>query len=487
MPLLRTMAHSVRRALRTPPLLLSEDVQRLHAENLRQHRALLEALRARSPRAARELMTDHILTTGRLIDGILDRTSGNGHRSRRGAGGDVRYVVVGGGAIGGTVAAGLVRDGHDVLVCDTDPEHVAAINRDGLTIEGPVEEYTVQVPAVAPDELPAELDHVLFAVKAHHTRDAMRTIAPRLAPNGYVVSLQNGMNEPEIVAAVGENRVVGAFVNFGADVVGPGRILRGNRATFRIGELDGADSERVRRLAADIADAEVTTNVSGYLWAKEAYGAMLFATAVSDLSIADALADPAYRPLYLALAREVLDAGHGDAGALRRLRPERSRRLDRPARRVQPRVRQDALRDLPRPRRPAPQDRGGRDAGRPRRPAPAPHRRGHPRDRGRSPGLRAREPRPARRVRAARTAGPAAERRDRRRRCPRPGRSRAVPWHPSCRQGQHGHAGPGDDKRVDGGGAAAGPGRRRGGAGGCAPRAQISSARPTCSSTPRGA
>ena len=92
MPLLRRMAHSVRRALRTPPLLLSQDVQRLHAENLRQHRALLEALRAGSPRAARELMADHILTTGRLIDVILDRTSGNGHAPDHGAGGarDVR-------------------------------------------------------------------------------------------------------------------------------------------------------------------------------------------------------------------------------------------------------------------------------------------------------------------------------------------------------------------------------------------------------------
>jgi 2-dehydropantoate 2-reductase len=218
----------------------------------------------------------------------------------------VTYVVVGAGAIGGTVAAGLARDGHDVLVCDADAEHVAAINRDGITIEGPVEQFTAQVRAVSPDDLPDDLHDVVLAVKAHHTSAAMRTIAPRLAPDGYVVSLQNGMNEPEIAAAVGAGRVVGAFVNFGADVVGPGRILRGNRATFRIGELDGAESERVRRLAADLADAEVTTNVSGYLWAKEAYGAMLFATAVSDLSIADALADPAYRPLYLALAREVL-------------------------------------------------------------------------------------------------------------------------------------------------------------------------------------
>ena len=111
-----------------------------------------------------------------------------------------------------------------------------------------------------------------------------------------------------IAAAVGRERVVGAFVNFGADVVAPGRILRGNRAALMIGELDGADTPRVRALVEDIADARQTANIHGYLWSKEAYGAILFATAVSDLSIADALAEPRYRPLYVALAREVLAA-----------------------------------------------------------------------------------------------------------------------------------------------------------------------------------
>jgi 2-dehydropantoate 2-reductase len=220
----------------------------------------------------------------------------------------MRYVVIGAGAIGGTVAAGLVRDGHEVLLCDVDAEHVAAINADGLRIEGPVEELAVRAQAVTPDGLPERLDAVLLAVKSHHTAAAMATVAPLLAPDGFVVSLQNGFNEDVIAAAVGHERVVGAFVNFGADVVGPGRIMRGNRASFFIGELDGADTPRVRALCADIADARQTGNIQGYLWSKEAYGAMLFATAVSDLSIADALAEPRYRPLYLALAREVLAA-----------------------------------------------------------------------------------------------------------------------------------------------------------------------------------
>ncbi len=220
----------------------------------------------------------------------------------------MRYVVIGCGAIGGTVAAGLARDGHEVLVCDADPAVVAAISERGLRIEGPVENFTAEVPAVTPDDLPAELDGpVLVAVKAQHTAAAAELLAGRLTDRAFVVSIQNGLNAPTLAAAVGPGKVVEALVNFGADVTGPGVVLRGNRATFLIGEPDGTVSERVRALAADIADAEVTENVLGYLWAKEAYGAMLTATAVSDLAIADVLDDPAYAPLLLGLAREVLD------------------------------------------------------------------------------------------------------------------------------------------------------------------------------------
>jgi 2-dehydropantoate 2-reductase len=218
------------------------------------------------------------------------------------------YVVVGAGAIGGTVGARLARDGHSVLLCDADAEHVAAIRERGLSVEGPVEELTVRVDAVTPDDLPDELVAVLLAVKAQHTAAALEPVVPRLAPNGFVVSLQNGINEPLIASLVGEERTVGAFVNFGADWLAPGRIMVGNRAALYVGELDGGRSARLERLLRDLPDAKETSNILGFLWGKEAYGAMLFATAVSDLSIADALAEPRYRGVFVELAREVLAA-----------------------------------------------------------------------------------------------------------------------------------------------------------------------------------
>jgi 2-dehydropantoate 2-reductase len=220
----------------------------------------------------------------------------------------MRYVVLGCGAIGGTVAAGLARDGHDVLVSDADPAVVAAINERGLRIEGPVESFTVRVPAVLPADLPERLDcPVLVACKSQHTAAAAASLAGRMHGDGFVVSLQNGMNADQLAAVVGPDRVVEAFVNFGADVTAPGVVLRGSRETFVIGEIDGTISDRVRAVAADIADAKPAEDIMGYLWGKEAYGAMLAAIAVSDLPIADGLEDPGYAPLLIAVAREVLD------------------------------------------------------------------------------------------------------------------------------------------------------------------------------------
>jgi len=219
----------------------------------------------------------------------------------------VQLTIIGAGAIGGTIGAHLIRDGHDVLLCDADSGHVGAINRRGLSIEGPVENFTVAARAVTPDGLPGSLGRVAIAVKSHHTARAAALLPGRLDPQGYVVSFQNGLTVDAITAVTGPGRLVASFVNFGADLLAPGRIMQGNVATFRVGEpAGGAITPRVEELARALPYAEPTGNIMGFLWGKEAYGAMLFAGAVSPLPIAETLEDPRWRPLMLAIAREVL-------------------------------------------------------------------------------------------------------------------------------------------------------------------------------------
>jgi len=219
----------------------------------------------------------------------------------------MQLTIIGAGAIGGTVGAHMIRAGHDVIFCDIDEAHVNAINEQGLTIEGPVENFTVKAKAILPSQLPDTLENVVVAVKSHHTKNAAELLRGRLAPHGYVVTLQNGLTADDLSQVVGADRVIVSFVNFGADYLAPGRIMQGNIATFRVGELVGNEiTPRVREIADAFPYAKATDNILGFLWGKEAYGAMLYAGATSDLSIADHLDNPKYRPLMVAIAREVL-------------------------------------------------------------------------------------------------------------------------------------------------------------------------------------
>ena len=216
----------------------------------------------------------------------------------------------GAGAIGGTLAAYLARAGHDVTVVDNVRDHVDAINRDGLRITGPIEEFVARMPAFTADEIRGEWDTIVLATKAHHTPSAVRALLPHLTARGCVISAQNGLNELAIAEIVGAERTVGAFVNFGADYIEPGVIHFGGRGAVVVGEVDGLLTPRAQAIRDAWATLDtraiVTNNIWGYLWGKEAYGAMLFATALTNESIADALALTQYRALYVALSQEIL-------------------------------------------------------------------------------------------------------------------------------------------------------------------------------------
>ena len=233
----------------------------------------------------------------------------------------MRSLLWGSGAIGGTLGAYLARAGHDVTMVDTVSEHVDAMRARGLRITGPIDEFVIPVSAHTPNDLRGTWDIIVLATKAHHTEGATHALAPHLSPEGYVVSAQNGLNELAIASIVGRRRTVGAFVNFGADYLEPGVIHYGGHGAVVVGEIDGTLSDRVLALRDAWRDfdprAVASQNIWGYLWGKEAYGAMLFATALTNESIADALASVRHRPLYIALAREILAVA-----AARQIEPE---------------------------------------------------------------------------------------------------------------------------------------------------------------------
>jgi 2-dehydropantoate 2-reductase len=218
-------------------------------------------------------------------------------------------VIWGAGAIGGTIGAYWARAGIPVLLVDIVADHVIACRTRGLTISGPIEEFTQVVPAATPDELTGTYRRIVLAVKAQATEATIDALVPHLADDGFVLSAQNGLNEIAISARVGAERTIGCFVNFGADWHQPGEILYGNRGALVIGELDGRTTPRVtemHRLAKLFEpDAVLTDNIWGYLWGKLAYAAMLFATALTDDSMSANFADPRRLPVWLALGREV--------------------------------------------------------------------------------------------------------------------------------------------------------------------------------------
>jgi 2-dehydropantoate 2-reductase len=223
-----------------------------------------------------------------------------------------RILIWGAGAIGGTAGAFLKRAGHDVTFVDIEPEHVAAIGDParGLRITGPVETLRVVAPAFTPPALSGTWDHIYLCVKSQHTEAASRALLPHLTQGGYVLSLQNGLCEGIIASVVGQERTVGAFINYGSDWLAPGEILFGNRGAFVLGELDGRITPRLEALHATIRDgfepeAIMTGDIQSYLWGKLGYAALLFAQALGQLGIADCLARPELLPLWRALGGEV--------------------------------------------------------------------------------------------------------------------------------------------------------------------------------------
>jgi len=197
-----------------------------------------------------------------------------------------RIAFVGAGALGGYVGGYFAHDGHDVTLIDPWPEHIETIRRHGLTLTGLTPEEHLTVTAAKTMHLTEAqslakqnpIDIAFVAVKSYDTEWATMLIRPYLAPDGYVVSLQNCLNEERIAGIVGWGKTVGCIAaRISVDLHEPGRIRRtvakggALHTVFRVGEVHGRVTKRAEELAAMIAgidSVKVTTNLWGERWSK---------------------------------------------------------------------------------------------------------------------------------------------------------------------------------------------------------------------------
>jgi 2-dehydropantoate 2-reductase len=196
-----------------------------------------------------------------------------------------RIVFVGAGALGGYVGGHLARAGHDVTLIDPWPEHVEAMRRNGIQLSGTTAAERCSVPVNVMHVTDVQslvrqkpVDIAFVSVKSYDTEWATMLIRPYLATDGFVVSLQNCINEERIAPLVGWGRVVGCIASLIAvELYEPGRIKRtvpmgGDRHTvFRVGEPHGRSTRRVEEVAEllrSVDSAKVTANLWGERWSK---------------------------------------------------------------------------------------------------------------------------------------------------------------------------------------------------------------------------
>lgn len=172
-------------------------------------------------------------------------------------------AVVGAGAMGSLFGGLLCEGGLDVILVDVWPEHVDAINRNGLRIVGYGGDRTVPIRAITGVGVRHPVDIVLVQCKAAATREAVRGAQGLWGNNTVAISFQNGLgNEEAIAAVIGAERVLGGTTSQAASIVAPGVVRNYSNLVSRIGEMQGGTSERATRIAEAFTNAGLTTIAS---------------------------------------------------------------------------------------------------------------------------------------------------------------------------------------------------------------------------------
>jgi len=175
-------------------------------------------------------------------------------------------AVMGAGAIGCYYGGMLARAGRDVMLIGR-PQHVEAVRRAGLRLETKTFDEHVRVQASTDPHAARDAKLILFCVKSQDTESAGKALAPHVARGAAVVSLQNGVDNPERLAAVLGREVIPAVVYVAVEMAGAGHVRHHGRAELVIGRSRVSEDIAATFRSAGVP-VEISENVAGVLWAK---------------------------------------------------------------------------------------------------------------------------------------------------------------------------------------------------------------------------
>ena len=185
----------------------------------------------------------------------------------------MKIVIVGPGAMGSLFAANLAKAKEEVWVLDKNKERAAAINQNGISLEGVSGNWKAQVKATAEAGEIGAADLIILCVKSYDTKEAITEAKPLLGDNTSVLTLQNGIGNIEIIAeVVGSDKVIGGVTNQGATLLGAGRIKHAGKGETIIGRIDGKIPVQMRAIREQFnkvgLEARISRDIKGLLWSK---------------------------------------------------------------------------------------------------------------------------------------------------------------------------------------------------------------------------
>ncbi len=225
----------------------------------------------------------------------------------------MRIAIYGAGSLGTILGAFITQKGTPIDLVNRNKAHVEALQKYGATITGTLN-FNQKVTAYTPDKMSGIYDIIFLMTKQQYNHEVVTFLKDFLAKDGVIVTLQNGLPELLISEIVGEDRVLGCSVAWGATMVSPGvseLTSSPDSLTFSLGSISSKPNkkiENVKELLEMMGPVEIDTNFIGSRWSKllinSSFSGM---SAVLGSTFGEAAKNKASRKIVQGLIKECID------------------------------------------------------------------------------------------------------------------------------------------------------------------------------------